>query len=162
VSKGKEAAGALPAYNPADFMPGQAYARGSHTGAGTGHGQIVLVDEEDGSVIGELADGFQVVEDSKLEPGSKAELSVLRDQDQKTVEVTLGDRATFFPQGNRTFHQDGYGERNMPEQELILAQERHNAMQHERIEGLCRQLLDEVKALREEVQSLKKNSEGKQ
>jgi spartin len=69
ASKGKEAAGPLPAYNPADFMPGQAYARGSHSGAV--QGQIVLVDEEDGSVIGELADGFQVVEDSKLQHGSK-------------------------------------------------------------------------------------------
>ncbi|KAK0743912.1 senescence-associated protein-domain-containing protein [Schizothecium vesticola] len=62
----------LPAYNPADYMPGQAYARGSHSAVG-GHqgGQIVLVDEEDGSVIGELADNFQIKEDSKLQPGSK-------------------------------------------------------------------------------------------
>ncbi|KAK0645649.1 senescence-associated protein-domain-containing protein [Cercophora newfieldiana] len=74
VSKGKEAAGALPAYNPADFMPGQAYARGSHSGAV--QGQIVLVDEEDGSVIGELADGFHVVEDSKLQPGSKEPVQI--------------------------------------------------------------------------------------
>jgi len=72
ISKGKESAGALPAYNPAEFMPGQAYARGSHSGAV--QGQIVLVDEEDGSVIGELADGFNLVEDSKLQHGSKGQL----------------------------------------------------------------------------------------
>lgn len=72
-SKGKkaaEAAGeALPAYNPATFAPGEGYVRGSHSGAA--QGQIVLIDEEDGSVIGELADGFHIVEDSKLKPGSK-------------------------------------------------------------------------------------------
>jgi spartin len=70
ATKAAEAAGdALPAYNPADFKPGEGYVRGSHSGAAPG--QIVLVDEEDGSVIGELSDGFQVVEDSALKPGSK-------------------------------------------------------------------------------------------
>ncbi|KAG7287104.1 hypothetical protein NEMBOFW57_006609 [Staphylotrichum longicolle] len=70
AAKAAEAAGdALPAYNPADFRPGEAYARGSHSG--NAPGQIVLVDEEDGSVIGELSDGFQVVEASGLKPGSK-------------------------------------------------------------------------------------------
>lgn len=63
------AAEALPAYNPADFKPGEAYVRGSHSSHPGG--QIVLIDEEDGSVIGELADGFNVVEDSALKPGSK-------------------------------------------------------------------------------------------
>ncbi|EAQ87356.1 hypothetical protein CHGG_03975 [Chaetomium globosum CBS 148.51] len=70
ATKSAEAAGdALPAYNPADFKPGEGYVRGSHSVAAPG--QIVLVDEEDGSVIGELADGFQVVEASGLKPGSK-------------------------------------------------------------------------------------------
>lgn len=59
----------LPAYNPADFKPGEAYVKGSHSSRAGG--QIVLVDEEDGSVIGELADGFEIVEDSTLKPGSK-------------------------------------------------------------------------------------------
>ncbi|KAL2261122.1 hypothetical protein VTK26DRAFT_4685 [Humicola hyalothermophila] len=63
------AGGALPAYNPANFKPGEGYARGSHSGAMPG--QIVLVDEEDGSVIGELTEGFELVEDSALKPGSK-------------------------------------------------------------------------------------------
>jgi len=62
----------LPAYNPSDFKPGEAYVHGSHSAPAPG--QIVLVDEEDGSVIGELAEGFQVVEDSKLKPGSKGQL----------------------------------------------------------------------------------------
>ncbi|CAP67306.1 uncharacterized protein PODANS_1_23140 [Podospora anserina S mat+] len=61
----------LPAYNPADFKPGEAYARGSPSNTAHAPGQIVLVDEEDGSVIGELAENFQVVEHSSLKPGSK-------------------------------------------------------------------------------------------
>lgn len=70
AAKAAAAAGdELPAYNPADFKPGEAYAKGSQSAAKPG--QIVLVDEEDGSVIGELAENFQVVEDSALKPGSK-------------------------------------------------------------------------------------------
>lgn len=64
-----EATGPLPAYNPSEFRPGEAYVPGSasaHEG-----GQIVLVDEENGSVVGELGEGFHVVEDSKMKPGSK-------------------------------------------------------------------------------------------
>lgn len=59
----------LPAYNPADYKPGEAYAKGSHSSQAGG--QIVLVDEEDGSVIGELAEGYNMVEHSALEHGSK-------------------------------------------------------------------------------------------
>ena len=73
--KAREAAGEeLPAYNPADYAPGEAYAQGSrssHTG-----GRIVLVDEEDGSVIGELGEAYQIVEDSAVKPGSKGEICV--------------------------------------------------------------------------------------
>lgn len=73
-SKSKAAMAAeeqLPAYNPGSFKPGEAYAKGSHSLVHGG--QIVLVDEEDGSVIGELGEGYQVVEDSALKPGSKGE-----------------------------------------------------------------------------------------
>lgn len=59
----------LPAYNPGNYKPGEAYAKGSHSSAHGG--QIVLIDEEDGSVVGELGEGYQVVEDSGVKPGSK-------------------------------------------------------------------------------------------
>ncbi|KAF2454590.1 senescence-associated protein-domain-containing protein [Lineolata rhizophorae] len=55
-------------YNPAEYAPGEAYAHG--TGKPSA-GQIVLVDEDNGSVVGELADGADVVEDPKLKHGSK-------------------------------------------------------------------------------------------
>ena len=75
-SKSKAAlAEELPAYNPADYMPGEGYVQGSHSS--NRGGQIVLVDEEDGSVIGELGDGFQVVEDTHLKPGSKGMIHVV-------------------------------------------------------------------------------------
>jgi spartin len=57
------------AYNPAEFGPGEAYVPG--TGSGH-HGQIVLVDEENGSVIGELAEGNALFEDADLRPGEKS------------------------------------------------------------------------------------------
>ncbi|PSS05285.1 senescence-associated protein-domain-containing protein [Coniella lustricola] len=59
----------LPAYNPGDYKPGEGYAKGSRSSKSGG--QIVLIDEEDGSVIGELGDDYQIVQDSELEPGSK-------------------------------------------------------------------------------------------
>ncbi len=93
----------LPAYNPADFKPGEAYVKGSHSSY-TG-GQIVLVDEEDGSVIGELGDGFQIVEDSALKPGSKGErrkLQVLHVSRRALLSVfparPCGDHAPDRPQ----------------------------------------------------------------
>lgn len=58
-------------YNPAEFAPGEAY-----VGIGESEekqpGQIVLVNEDDGSVVGELVEGTNVVEDPKLKPGSKS------------------------------------------------------------------------------------------
>ena len=62
----------IPAYDPSNFEPGEAYVPGSassHAG-----GQIVLIDEENGSVVGELGEGFHVVEDSKMQAGSKGRL----------------------------------------------------------------------------------------
>ncbi|KUJ16545.1 uncharacterized protein LY89DRAFT_543530, partial [Mollisia scopiformis] len=56
-------------YDPSAFKPGEGYVQGSsssHEG-----GQIVLIDEENGSVVGELGEGFHVVEDSKMKAGSK-------------------------------------------------------------------------------------------
>ena len=55
-------------YNPADFKEGEAYVRGT---ASIHHGEIVLVNEDDGSVVGELLDEVTVVEDSQVQPGLK-------------------------------------------------------------------------------------------
>ncbi|PNS17340.1 hypothetical protein CAC42_7023 [Sphaceloma murrayae] len=54
-------------YNPADYKK---------TGYPDekGHGHVVLVDEENGSVVGELAEGANVVEHPSLQHGSKSSL----------------------------------------------------------------------------------------
>jgi spartin len=62
---------APPSYNPADFKPGQAYAYGTGTGDAEPHGQVLLVDQDNGSVVGELTQDTAVVEDSAVKPGEK-------------------------------------------------------------------------------------------
>lgn len=57
------------AYNPAEYAPGEAYATGTAKGQ---HGQIVLIDEDDGSVVGELGGNAHVVEDPAVKQGSKS------------------------------------------------------------------------------------------
>lgn len=54
-------------YNPAEYGAGEGY-----VGTGAGHGHIVLVDEDDGSVVGELGQGFDLVEDQLVAAGSKS------------------------------------------------------------------------------------------
>lgn len=56
-------------YNPADYAPGQGYAGSSEK---LHPGQIVLVDEDNGSVVGELGGDATIVEDPRLKPGSKS------------------------------------------------------------------------------------------
>lgn len=58
--------GGVKPYNPAEYQPGEGYVTSGK------HGEIVLVDEDNGSVVGELAEGAMVVEDSNLKPGSKS------------------------------------------------------------------------------------------
>ena len=60
-------------YNPAEFAPGEGYVGSGLGGSGKGH--IVLVDEEDGSVVGELGEGFHVVEGKDVHAGSKSMIS---------------------------------------------------------------------------------------
>ena len=57
-------------YNPSEYAPGEGYV--GHGLAGSKSGQIVLIDEENGSVMGELSDGFNVVEGKDIHAGSKS------------------------------------------------------------------------------------------
>ena len=57
-------------YDPSAYAPGEGYV--NSTIAENPHGQIVLIDEENGSVVGELENGFNVVESSNVRPGSKS------------------------------------------------------------------------------------------
>ncbi|EME82716.1 uncharacterized protein MYCFIDRAFT_153488 [Pseudocercospora fijiensis CIRAD86] len=72
-------------YNPSDYAPGGKYAVDEKSGRK--HGEIVLIDEDNGSVVGEVAGDAQVIEDSKLQPGSKEPVEVQISQDGKLIEV---------------------------------------------------------------------------
>lgn len=78
--KGK---GGVKPYNPQDFAPGEAYV-GSSSGKG---GEVVLVDEENGSVVGELAGGAQIVADPALKQGSKNPVEIVVSPDGKRIVV---------------------------------------------------------------------------
>ncbi|KAJ5184503.1 Senescence/spartin-associated [Penicillium cf. griseofulvum] len=69
-------AGDHTAYNPADYAPGEGYVGTPDTKKADTHGRIVLVDEENGSVVGELGDGYNVVEDADVKPGSKRPVGI--------------------------------------------------------------------------------------
>lgn len=69
-----------PAYNPALYKLGEGYVKGSQSSQRGG--QIVLVDEEDGSVIGELSEGYQVL-DSDVKPGSKDPVEITLPEEGK-------------------------------------------------------------------------------
>lgn len=57
-------------YNPADYAPGEGYISSEKK---SGHpGQIVLIDEEDGSVVGELGEGYALEEKPGVQAGSKS------------------------------------------------------------------------------------------
>ncbi|KNG81206.1 protein SPG20 [Aspergillus nomiae NRRL 13137] len=62
-------------YNPADFAPGAGYVSSTSPDQKDPHGRIVLVDEEDGSVVGEM-EGYDVVEKPGVKPGSKRPVEV--------------------------------------------------------------------------------------
>lgn len=62
------------AYNPADYAPGEGYVDSELKKGRRGH--IVLIDEEDGSVVGELNDGFDLMEGADVKPGSKTPVEI--------------------------------------------------------------------------------------
>ncbi|USP79061.1 hypothetical protein yc1106_06335 [Curvularia clavata] len=78
--KGK---GDVKAYNPQDYRPGEGY-----VGAG-GQGEVVLVDEENGSIVGELAEGAQVHADPAIKQGSKNKdpVEIVVSPDGKRIDI---------------------------------------------------------------------------
>lgn len=73
------------AYNPADYGPGGRYY--DPDAKVPTRGQIVLVDEENGSVVGELGGDANVVEDPDLKMGTKDPVEVQISKDGKRIEV---------------------------------------------------------------------------
>ncbi|MCJ1433573.1 hypothetical protein MMC27_002936 [Xylographa pallens] len=56
-------------YNPAEYAPGEGYLDSDSKQPHRGH--IVLIDEEDGSVVGELGEGYDLMEGPGVMAGSK-------------------------------------------------------------------------------------------
>lgn len=137
------------------------YRGGPADAAGLKRGDILLKindkDISDPEGISEALTGLQ--------PNAKVELAIRRDKEQQSVTAVLGNRSDFLPQQSGQMAQNPHANQNYGhhqdthEQFLILEQERHGSVQRQRIEDLCRQLLQEVKALREEVESLKNTRE---
>ncbi|KAL4809168.1 senescence-associated protein-domain-containing protein [Aspergillus unguis] len=64
------------AYNPANFAPGEGYVSSPSGAHETDpHGRIVLIDEENGSVVGEM-EGYDVVEKPDVKAGSKRPVQI--------------------------------------------------------------------------------------
>ncbi|KAF1831194.1 hypothetical protein BDW02DRAFT_557463 [Decorospora gaudefroyi] len=81
--KSEKSMGGPKAYNPQDYRPGEGY-----VGTGSG-GEVVLVDEENGSVVGELAEGAQVHADPALQQGSKNQdpVEIVVSADGKRIDI---------------------------------------------------------------------------
>ena len=73
LERAKAPTGDVKSYNPSQYKPGEGYVA-SGLDEKSGPGQLVLVDEENGSVVGELSTGYAVVEGKDVRPGSKSEL----------------------------------------------------------------------------------------
>ncbi|KAL8948594.1 MAG: hypothetical protein Q9222_005230 [Ikaeria aurantiellina] len=76
-------------YNPADYAPGEGYI--GHGLAGSKPGQIVLVDEDNGSVVGELGGTMNVVADSKVDPGSKLPVEIQLPQEGEGNQIYVSN-----------------------------------------------------------------------
>ncbi|KAA6414729.1 MAG: hypothetical protein FRX48_01479 [Lasallia pustulata] len=76
-------------YNPASYAPGEGYVGTGANQHQSGH--IVLIDEEDGSVVGELSQGFDVVEGAGIEHGSKRPVEIQLPQEGQGNRISVNN-----------------------------------------------------------------------
>ncbi|EAW07346.1 senescence-associated domain-containing protein [Aspergillus clavatus NRRL 1] len=77
-------------YNPATYAPGEGYiSSGAATSSDT-QGKIVLVDEENGSVVGEM-EGYDVVEKPGVKPGSKRPVEIQLPAEGEGNQISVGN-----------------------------------------------------------------------
>ncbi|KAL4871259.1 hypothetical protein BDV12DRAFT_164499 [Aspergillus spectabilis] len=81
-------------YDPASFAPGEGYVTSPDAFGPSSkkdqHGRIVLVDEENGSVVGEM-EGYDVVEKPDVKPGSKRPVEVQLPTEGEGNYVSVGN-----------------------------------------------------------------------
>lgn len=91
---------------------------------------------------------------AEMQPGEKVTLLVRRDGERQIITAQLADRTDLFHVSTDETEEDHFAD-EASEHQLMVEQHRHFARQHQRLEDLNLQLLEEVKQLRKEVQSLK-------
>jgi type II secretory pathway component PulC len=140
----------------------QVYPSGPAARAGLRSGDVIVrLGEHD---VKQLDDLYQAMD--RLEPNEQVEITVRRNGEEEKLTATLASREDFFgEQPFRGFRGDEFfgGEfprpRDMfggaPEHSMMLEQQRHLAMQHQRLEDLLNDVLEELKQLRQEVQQMK-------
>jgi hypothetical protein len=112
--------------------------------------------------INQLDDLYQAMD--RLQPREPVEITVLRNGEEQQITATLASREDFFGEQPLRFRDEFFGgdfpaQRDpfggAPEHSMMLEQQRHLATQHQRLEDLLQDVLEEVKQLRQEVQELK-------
>jgi len=142
----------------------QVYPSGPAARAGLRPGD--LIQQVNGQQVGSSADLIAAIEE--MQPSTKAELSVLRNNEPTKLTATLGSRNNFiaFRGGGEDARGGGYGgfggrgsefddnddSYNFPPHAMELEHTRRMAEQHERIENEIAKLRDEVRQLRETLQ----------
>lgn len=89
----------LPPYNATDISKGDTFKDTK------GHGQIVLIDEDNGSIVGELAESAHVHEDAALKYGTKNPVEVEISADGKRVDVRPVDQS-YLDMANHPAYKD--------------------------------------------------------
>jgi predicted metalloprotease with PDZ domain len=107
----------------------------------------------------------------KSEPNSEVEFTIMRGQTERKLTAQLGSRMMFAETQGRTYAREGEQNQqqneqehrfdhdemleNVPEHALLVEQNRQLCVQNERVERLLLQLMQDVRALRDEVAALK-------
>jgi membrane-associated protease RseP (regulator of RpoE activity) len=136
----------------------QVYPSGPAARAGLQSGDVIQ--QVNGQPVATSADLIATIEE--MQPGAKAELSVLRNNEPTQITASLGNRDSFVFRGQNHDRNDYGGGRgndysenddyNIPLHALELEHNRRNAEQHQRIETEIAKLRDEVRQLREALQ----------
>jgi hypothetical protein len=139
----------------------QVYPSGPAARAGLRSGDaIIRIGDHEVNRLDEL---YQAMD--QLEPNEQVEITVIRNGEEQTLNATLASRQEFFgEQQFRGFRDDAFGGQlrggrdffgGAPEHSMMLEQQRHLAAQHQRLEDLLGNVLEEVKQLRQEVRELR-------
>ena len=125
--------------------------------AGLQSGDVIV--QFDGKQVGNPTFVSEAI--STARPNQHVDVVVLRDGQRHSFDLALSNRNEFLRSHSDDFAYDtGEDSASLETSEytLRLEQHKHLAQQHQRIEDLCHQLLNEVKDLREQVEHLQQSN----